>query len=176
MAKILLIEDDLNLLSQLSRWLEREGHKVESTSSGGDAEQMLAAYKYDIIVLDWNLPVKTGVEIVKKFRASGGKTPIILLTGRSDLASKKSGLDLGADDYITKPFDEEELSARIRALLRRPIGLLPDTISIGNVNLQPDTKNVFVDGSLAILGKKEYAILELLMKNQNRVLQHKTID
>lgn len=168
MAKVLLVEDDSDLLQKLMRWLKSEGFTVEGTSSGEDAAQMLDLYKFDVVVMDWSLPGMTGLEVLKKFRAAGGITPIIMLTGRSQLENKKAGLDGGADDYLTKPFDEEELSARIRALMRRTPVLAPKRLCAGSVTIEPELKRVSLAGVPVKLGKKEYELLEFLMQNPNR--------
>lgn len=168
MAKILVVEDDPVLLYPLERALTKEGHSVESASLGRDALQMLAAYKFDIVILDWSLPDLSGFEVLKKFRSAGGITPAIFLTGRDDVSSKKSALDAGADDYLSKPFQAEELFARIRAVLRRPVGLMPTSVTIGNLTIELETRNVYVEGVPVQLGKKEYAVLELLMRHPNR--------
>jgi DNA-binding response OmpR family regulator len=168
MSKILLVEDDQSVTKTLTNWLKSEGHLVEHAVSGPDAWQMLSNYKYDIIVLDRSLPAMSGIEVLKKFRSTGGTTPVIILTGDSHLSSKKEGLDSGADDYLTKPFEPEELSARIRSILRRPPGLLPTVLTIGNVTADLTTQQVMVEGQSIRLSKTEYAVLEFLMRNPNR--------
>lgn len=168
MAKILLVEDDLKLLKPLTRWLAAEGYAVESASDGKDAQQMLEQFQYDIIVLDWELPSLSGIEILRTFRRNGGLTPIIFLTGQGDLQHKKEGLDSGADDYLTKPFEAEELTARIRSLLRRPQGLIPTAVRIGPVTLELGSQKVTVEGESVTLGKREFGVLEYLMRHPNR--------
>jgi DNA-binding response OmpR family regulator len=168
MAKILLVDDDISLVKSLKRWLELDGHSVEPVHDGADALQMLKNYSYDVVVLDWALPSMEGIEILREFRADGGATPIIFLTGHDDLKSKKDGLNSGADDYLTKPFDAEELGARIRSLLRRPPGLLSTKLAVGNCVLEPATQTVRVDGETVHLGKREFAVLEFLMRHPNK--------
>lgn len=168
MPKILLIEDDEAMVGPLTQWLRSEGHVVEHAASGDDALQMLNNYKYDIVVLDRGLPSLSGLDLLKQFRSAGGTTPVIFLTGDGTLASKKEGLDSGADDYLTKPFEPEELSARIRTILRRPSGLLPTNLTIGNVTVELTTQRVTVDGQFVPLSKREYAVLEFMMRNPNR--------
>jgi DNA-binding response OmpR family regulator len=167
-AKILLVEDDSLLSAPLVRWLQKQQHTVEVVESGEDALQMLGAYKFDIVILDWGLPEMSGIEVLKNYRRSGGLTPIIFLTGKGDVESKKQGLDSGADDYLHKPFEEEELGARIRSLLRRPTGLLPTTLAVRNVTVEPEHMRVFVGDCSVKLGKKEYGVLEFLMRHPNR--------
>lgn len=169
MAKVLLVEDDLEILESLVSWLRMENYTVESVEMGKDALQLLDNFKYDVIVLDWGLPDLSGVEVLRKFRNNGGLTPVIFLTGRDDVSSKETGLDAGADDYLTKPFDVRELGARIRSLLRRPVGLMPKKITIGNLVLEPETRKVFFSGQPLRLTNKEYAVLEFLVHHPNQV-------
>lgn len=169
MAKVLLVDDDPELTESLVSWLKLEHHTVEQVDSGEDALQLLENFKYDVIVLDWGLPKMTGVEVLRKYRSSGGITPVIFLTGRGDLSSKEIGLDTGADDYLTKPFDVRELAARIRSLLRRPSGLLPSKISVGNLVIEPETRRVFLSGNPVRLTNKEYAVLEFLVRHPNQI-------
>ena len=157
MAKILLVEDEESMAAPLMEWLESEGHTVEHVMTGEDALQLLINFKYDMIVLDRGLPGLTG-----------GTIPVIFLTGETDIHSKRDGLDSGADDYITKPFEPEELSAGIRAVLRRPAALIPDVLKIANVELNAKTQKVSLEGENIALSKKEYAVLEFLMRNPSR--------
>ena len=169
MAKVLLIEDDAELAESLASWLKMESHMVEIAGTGEDALQLLENFKYDVIVLDWGLPKMTGVEVLRKYRSDGGLTPIIFLSGRNDLSSKEIGLDTGADDYLTKPFDMRELGARIRSLLRRPFGLMPSKITIGKIVLEPETRKVFFGETPVRLTNKEYSVLEFLVYHPNQV-------
>lgn len=168
MPKILLVEDDAAIAGKLADWLQSDGFTVEHVVSAEDALQLLGNFQYDLIVLDKSLPGASGTEMLRKHRASGVMTPVIFLTGDAALQSKKEGLDSGADDYITKPFEPEELAARIRAVLRRPPALIPDRLKIGNVELDARTQKVTIAGELVPLSKLEYAVVELLMRNPNR--------
>ncbi len=127
MAKILLVEDDNDMCEQIESWLQHEQHAVEVVKEGPEAADRLKFYKYDVVILDWQLPGMNGVEVLKKFRDQGGVTPVLMLTGKDKIEDKEQGLDSGADDYLTKPFHFKELSARLRAMLRRP------AITTGNV-------------------------------------------
>src|SRR5215510_14437958 len=118
MAKILLIEDDTDLTAKLSDWFKSENYVIDVATTGEDAMQLLASFTYDVIILDWILPGLAGLEVCQKFRADGGQTPIIFLTGKGQIASKETGLDSGADDYLVKPIGVRELSARLRSMLR----------------------------------------------------------
>ncbi|MFA6558865.1 MAG: response regulator, partial [Candidatus Obscuribacterales bacterium] len=124
MAKILIVEDDPQLADLIVQCLSRENHLVEHVDNGADALSQVKLYIFDLIILDWNLPEVSGLGILQEFRARGGVTPVLFLTGRRDLADKLEGLDAGADDYLTKPFDSRELKSRVRALLRRPTALV----------------------------------------------------
>src|SRR5438270_6560471 len=120
MAKILVVEDDLELAESVCSCLRFEHHRVEHTVDGADALHLMQSFKYDLVVLDWNLPGLSGVEILSQYRARDGGAPVLMLSGKAEIADKEAGLDAGADDYLTKPFNTRELSARVRALLRRP--------------------------------------------------------
>ncbi len=175
MAKVLLVEDDKELSVALLSWLKLDNHSVELVESGEDALQLLENFKYDVIVLDWGLPKMNGIEVLRKYRSSGGLTPVIFLTGRDDVSSKEIGLDTGADDYLTKPFEMRELSARIRSILRRPGGLMPNKIHIGNLVIEPETRKVSVNNVPVRLTRTEYAVLEFLVRNPNKVYGAKAL-
>jgi two-component system, OmpR family, response regulator ArlR len=168
-AKILVVEDDPEVKKSLATWLEMEHHLVEMTEFGADALQLLQNFQYELIILDWGLPDMTGPEVLKRFRSAGGQTPVIFLTGKNDLQSITTGLDCGADDYLTKPFDMPELSARIRSRLRRRGGLQSFKISVGNITLDSETRHVSLDGESVHLTNKEFTVLEFLMRNPNRL-------
>jgi DNA-binding response OmpR family regulator len=168
-AKILLIEDDLDLAERLRSWFVSEGHTFEHASCGEDGLQLLANFAYDMILLDWRLPGLSGLDVCKQFRKAGGMNSIIFLTGKTDIPSIEQALDFGADDYVTKPFDLRELSARIRTVLRRPKGLLQDDLLIGVVKLDLKSRAVTIDGKDSVhLTPKESALLEYLMRHPNR--------
>lgn len=165
MAKILIVEDDAMLADLIVQCLTRENHLVEHADNGSDALSQVKLYKFDLIVLDWSLPEVTGIDILKEFRARGGLTPVLFLTGRRDLADKLEGLDAGADDYLTKPFDSRELSSRVRALLRRPAALVGDILQVGPLELDPKDFRVSLNGEDIKLVPKEFALLEFLMRH-----------
>ncbi len=146
MAKILLVEDDVDLGDRIVQWLKHEHHTVELIADGQQASDYLAQLKYDLIVLDWGLPNRNGVDVLKEFRNSGGVTPVLLLTGKGKISEKEEGLDAGADDYLTKPFDIKELSARIRALLRRVPQFTTNSIVVGPVELNVGGHTISVNG------------------------------
>lgn len=119
MAKILVVEDDPSCATFVQTWLSSEGHDISLATDGDVALKLLLADQFDLVLLDWNLPKVSGVDLLGQYRNLGNRTPVIMLTGRSDIDDKEMGLDIGADDYLAKPFNLVELSARIRALLRR---------------------------------------------------------
>lgn len=165
MGKILLVEDDLNLTGVVTDLLAVDLHRVEHVASGLDGQQMLAMYGYDLIILDWELPAVSGVDICKKFRAGGGTTPILILTGKGSADDKEVGLDAGADDYLTKPFNGKELRARVRALLRRPSAFSGGTLSCGDLLLDPVKFFVSRNGSEIRLAAREFALLEFFLRH-----------
>ena len=168
MAKILLVEDNKEVTDAISDWLKLEGHSVEIVGDGLDALQLLSGFEYELIILDWNLPSMSGPEVLKRFRAGGGQTQVIFLTGMSDSVSKTSGLDAGADDYLTKPIDLPELSARIRSRLRRPGQFQPLNAVVGNVQIDTNIRKVLVDGKQVHLTSKEFAVFEFLVRHRGQ--------
>jgi DNA-binding response OmpR family regulator len=169
MAKVLIVEDDLALCDIITDWLSHQNYIVETVATGAEAEEFLRSFRYDAIVLDWGLPDTSGVEVCQRFRAGGGQTPILMLTGKREIHEKEHGLDAGADDYLTKPFDVKELSARLRALLRRAGGMTDNILCAGNIRLDPAKHTVTRDGAEVKLFRKEFALLEFLLRNQNKV-------
>ena len=169
MAKILLVEDDLDLRQIVEDWLRHDHHLIETATKGDEAMELIGIYPYDLIILDWQLPVYDGIRILKKFRQDGGKTPVLMLTGQ-DLAEQiEHGLDSGADDYLTKPFHMKELSARVRALLRRPQSIVENVLKVADISLNPRTYAVTKGGADIRLLPKEFALLEFLMRHPNQV-------
>lgn len=169
MAKILLVEDDKDTCVLVSDILKLQSHLVEFVHSGSDAENLLDVFEYDLIILDWGLPDVSGDEVCKRFRARKGNTPVLMLTGKNRVAEKTAGLDAGADDYLTKPFDSRELIARVRALLRRPGGYADNSITIGDVKLDSVTMLVTKSGAQVKLYPRDFALLQFLMRHPNRL-------
>jgi len=130
---------------------------------------MLKFYQYDVVILDWQLPGMTGIEVIREYRSFGGKTPVLMLTGKSAIPEKEEGFDSGVDDYLTKPFHMKELSARLRALLRRPDTLVSEALQIGALKMDRRTHVVLLDGKEVDLKPTEYALLEFLMRHPGQV-------
>ncbi len=175
MAKIIVVEDDFALGTMVQTWLENSQHSVELVNRGDDASALLQTYLYDLIVLDWNLPGKSGVEICRDFRNAGGQTPILMLTSKGSIDAKVEGLFSGADDYLTKPFDMKELAARVIALLRRNSVFKPNRLELGQIVFDSVEHVVLIDGKQVQLLPKEYALLELFLKHPNQLLSSEFI-
>lgn len=167
MAKILLVEDDTELARSLIDWLELEHHNVEYCERGNDALERLKFFEFDVVILDWNLPEVTGIEILKEFRDRGGMTPILLLTGRDGVAEIETGLNAGADDYLTKPCNVRELSARVKALMRRQNKVYEQVFKIRGLEVDIPKHRVSRDGKEIKLQPKEFSLLEFLLRNPN---------
>ena len=165
MSKVLIVDDDVELASVVDTMLKDAGWTTEKVYTGADALQFLTNFKFDLIVLDWNLPDMTGIKICQDFRASGGATPIIFLTGRNTPPDKELGFDSGGDEYITKPFDSRELLARVRAMMRRPAHLSAESLLINGVQLDPKGKRLIAVEKTVQLSSTEFAIIEFLFKN-----------
>lgn len=175
MARVLVIEDDVRLARVIGDWLEAEEHVVEIATSGPAALDRLAGGTYDFLILDWGLPGLSGLDVCKDYRSKGGTAAILILTGKKEIENKEEGLDAGADDYLTKPFHMRELSARMRALLRRSREIKQTVIQIGDLILDSVSKRVTRDGREIQLMPKEYALLEFFMQHPNEVFNSDTI-
>jgi DNA-binding response OmpR family regulator len=169
MAKILLVEDDASLAEVTRFGLQAQGHMVQVASDGRQALDNLVINKYDLIILDWMMPGMTGLEVLTSYRQSGGKLPVLMLTAKTLLEDKERGLDAGADDYLTKPFEHRELQARIRALLRRPSSLASSVLEVADICLDPASCTVTKGGKEVKLRPKVYSLLEFLMRHPNQV-------
>jgi len=169
MAKILIVEDDKALSELIVDWLTGEKHVPEPVYDGAEGLERLKFYKYDVVILDWELPGVSGPKICQQFRQDGGQTPILMLTGKKEIEDKTTGLDAGADDYLTKPFHLQELSARLRALLRRGATEVRATVlTAGHVSLDPASRKVLSNGKELSLQPKEYSLLEFLLRHPNQ--------
>jgi two-component system cell cycle response regulator CtrA len=168
--RVLLIEDDPSTSKSIELLLTSEGFNIYSTDLGEEGLDLGKLYDYDIILLDLNLPDMHGYDVLKKLRVSKINTPILILSGLSDMDDKVKGLGFGADDYVTKPFHKEELVARIHAIVRRSKGHSQSIIKTGQLAVNLDTKTVQVGGQRVHLTGKEYAMLELLSLRKGTTL------
>jgi two-component system cell cycle response regulator CtrA len=168
--RVLLVEDDSSTAKSIEMMLKSEGYIVDITDLGEDGLEIGKIYEYDIIILDLMLPDMDGYEVLKRLRAAKISTPILILSGLSELDNKLKGLGFGADDYLTKPFDKRELMARIQAIVRRSQGHAQSEIMIGKVKINLDTRTVEAAGKPVHLTGKEYGILELLALRKGSTL------
>ncbi|MFQ5973098.1 MAG: response regulator transcription factor, partial [Alphaproteobacteria bacterium] len=160
--RILLVEDDSATAQSIQMMLKSEGYVCDTTDLGEDGLEIGKLYDYDIIVLDLMLPDIDGYEVVRRLRAARVATPILILSGLSESDHKIKGLGIGADDYLTKPFDKRELIARLQAIVRRSQGHSDSIIQTGKLTVNLDARTVEVNGKPVHLTGKEYGILELL--------------
>lgn len=173
--RILVVEDEAKVASFIQRALEAEQHAVDTEADGDNGLARALAQSYDLIVLDVMLPKRDGIAVVRDLRARGSTLPILLLTARSSVDDKVSGLDAGADDYLVKPFAVAELVARVRALLRRNTPGAPPVLTVADLRLDPATREVTRGRQRIELTAKEYALLEFFLRNQGRVLSRALI-
>ena len=168
--RVLLVEDDSSISKSIELMLRSEGFVCDTTDLGEDGLEIGKIYDYDIIILDLMLPDIDGYEVLRRLRAARVKTPILILSGLSELDNKLKGLGFGADDYITKPFDKRELVARINAIVRRAKGHSQSIIRTGRLTINLDTRTVESNGAPIHLTGKEYGILELLSLRKGTTL------
>ncbi|MCB9978948.1 MAG: response regulator transcription factor [Rhodospirillales bacterium] len=168
--RVLLVEDDKATAKSIELMLKSDGFVIDTTDLGEDGLEIGKLYDYDIIILDLLLPDMDGYEVLKRLRAAKVATPILILSGLTELDNKLKGLGFGADDYLTKPFDKRELIARIQAIVRRSQGHSQSEIVTGKIRVNLDTRTVEVDGKPLHLTGKEYGILELLSLRKGTTL------
>ena len=178
-ARVLLVDDDRELCQMLSEYLAAEHFEVKSVHDGGEALAELQAGEFEIVILDVMLPSVGGLDVMRKLGASYA-TPILMLTARGDDVDRIVGLELGADDYLSKPFNPRELVARIRAILRRassraPRGNVPDELSVGPITLNSGTRQVHVAEKPVALTGAEFRVLELLMRSAGQVISREAM-
>ena len=177
--RILVVEDEKKINDIIVKTLKQEKYGVDSCFDGEEALDYIFSVEYDIILLDIMLPKKDGFEVIKSIRKKGIKTPVLFLTARDEIEDRVKGLDLGADDYLVKPFAFEELLARIRVLLRKNSGLGEDTgnvLKIANLTVDCNKHEVFRDDILIKLSAKEFSIQEYMMRNRGRVVSKEKIE
>ncbi|WP_024786702.1 MULTISPECIES: response regulator transcription factor [unclassified Lebetimonas] len=174
--KILIVEDDLNILSLLKEHLKEEGFIIDIAQNGADGEYLAILNQYDVIILDWMLPEKSGIDVLKTLREKNITTPVIMLTAKGDIEDKIKGLKTGADDYLPKPFSLQELQARIEAIYRRMVLNGQNIISIKDIVIDTDKKIVKKKSSIIDLTAQEYELLMLLVKRKNSYVSKMMIE
>jgi len=174
-VKLLIVEDELSLQKALCKGFAKLGYAVDAAGDGEEALERYYSSFYDVIVLDLNLPKLDGIEVLKEIRKEDPETRIIILSARSEVEDKVLGLDLGANDYLAKPFHFRELEARVRALLRRDFSVISATITVSGITVDTALKKVFCRGKEIPLTRKEYGILEYLFINRGRVVSNETL-
>jgi len=175
-VRLLLVEDDPMIGEGVRKGLRQEGFTVDWVQDGRSAELAIDNDVYDLLLLDLGLPDKDGMDVLASLRRRGDAIPVLILTARDTISDRVKGLDTGADDYLVKPFDLEELSARVRALLRRKSGRADPVIQIGNVRLSPATHEVFLDGNPVALSAREFALLQALADRPGAVLSRAQLE
>jgi DNA-binding response OmpR family regulator len=168
--KVLIIEDDRDVAEMIKSGLRSESYTVEVSPDGADGSFLARSYDYDVIVLDYSLPKKNGLEVCREIRASGKKTPIIFLSVNDEVDLKVQALECGADDYMEKPFALKELVARLKAIIRRPVRDTKEIIRIHDVELDSDKSSVTRGTKVIRLTRKEFSMLEYFMSNPGMVL------
>jgi two-component system OmpR family response regulator len=169
-VRILVVEDELKMASLLRRGLAEEGHSVDVARTGDDGLWMARAVEYDAIILDLMLPGLDGVEVCRGLRESGVWSPVLMLTARDGVEDRVAGLDAGADDYLPKPFSFAELAARLRAVARRGAAERPAVLEVGDLRLDPATRQVWRGEVEIALSGKEFALFETFMRRPGQVL------
>jgi DNA-binding response OmpR family regulator len=172
--KVLVAEDNVLLGNSIKRGLEEEGWVVDLARDGKEALYYALSSEYDVLVLDWMLPHRSGLDVLKELRGMGNEVPVIMVTARSEVADRVQGLDRGADDYLTKPFEMIELVSRLNALYRRSIARGSRLLSLGNLNIELDTLRVSIGDRPLVLTGMEYDLLVALAGKANQ-LQTRTV-
>ena len=173
-GRILLVEDDVEITDVLRRTLRQEGHEVRSAADGLEALELAEDFAPDLVILDLGLPKLDGVEVCRRLRAESD-APILILTARTDTGDRVQGLDSGADDYLVKPFERQELLARMRALLRRRPPRGTASLAVGDLRLNPDTREVHRGDRQIELTNREFELLEYLMRNERLVVSRERL-
>lgn len=168
--RILIVEDERRMAQGLQGLLEKQGYAVDAVYTGDSGLDYALSDIYDLIILDIMLPGMDGLSILRELRNSGVNAPVLLLTAKGDVQDRVRGLDCGADDYLSKPFDTDEFLARVRALTRRKERILDDTLTFGDISLDRGQMMLCRDGQSIRLGPKEFQVMECLMEEKNRVV------
>jgi two-component system, OmpR family, response regulator PhoP len=173
--RILVIEDEIKLQAQIRQTLETDGYMIDTCSNGEEGLFFANEYPLDAAIIDIGLPGISGLEVIKTLREQGSLLPILILTARDSWQDKVKGLEIGADDYLTKPFQMEELQARVKALLRRSTGIPSTLLTCGPISIDVSTQSVTVSGNKIDLTTFEYRLLEQLVRHQGEVLSKQTL-
>jgi two-component system response regulator QseB len=174
--RLLLVEDDAMIGESVRKGMQQDGFAVDWVQDGRAAELALETGQYDTLLLDLGLPRKGGLDVLVSLRRRGNPVPVLILTARDAIADRVKGLDAGADDYLVKPFDLDELAARIRALLRRKAGRADAVIQVGNLILNPATREVSLDGKPISLSAREFELIHALSERPGIVLSRVQIE
>ncbi len=174
--RILLVEDDRMIGESVHAALKQDGHAVDWVRDGRAADAALSAESFDLVLLDLGLPQRDGLDVLLALRDRKGTTPVIILTARDAVADRVRGLDAGADDYLVKPFELDELTARMRAVMRRHSGRAQTAIELEGVSIDPTTREVTLRGESVLLSAREYAVLEALMLRPGAILSRAQIE
>lgn len=173
--RILIVEDDPSIHRIISRRLREEGYAVDDCYDGEEGLAYIRSAAYDCVILDWMLPKKDGIALLREVRQEGDSVPVLMLTAKDTVSNRVDGLDAGADDYLTKPFAYDELSARVRALLRRNMKEKQTLLQVGDLCMDLAAHKVTREGREIVLTNKEFALLEYLMRNREIVLTRSQI-
>lgn len=173
--RLLLVEDDVQLAKVLVRGLAEEGHAVDHAATLATASESVAVNEYDLVVLDLGLPDGDGASLCRQLRDTGDAVPVLMLTARDSLSDKVAGLDVGADDYLTKPFDYPELAARVRALLRRPKAVSSPVLEADDIRLDPAAHRVWRGAIMIPLTTREFSLLEYLLRRLGQVCRREDL-
>ena len=173
--KILIVEDEQDLLDLILRYFKREGYVCELATTYIEGLKKINNFDYDCAIIDLNLPGGNGLNLVKILREDNSDTGVVIISARNKTEDRIEGLNIGADDYLTKPFNLSELNARVKAVLRRKTNQVSNIMKHGNLSINMDERTVIANGNILPLTKKEYAILLYLMRNKNRVVTKDSI-
>lgn len=173
--RVLVIEDDATLGRALQEFLAGQGYAVDWLADGQRGLHAMNHYTYDLLVLDLNLPDIDGLDVLKQLRQQGEHVPVLLLTARDSLADRVAGLDAGADDYLSKPFELDELAARVRAFARRHLSMAVPIVEFGNISLDTVHREVRVDGELLTISVRELSVLEMLLSRAGKIVTKQQI-
>jgi len=175
LSRILLVDDDAWLIQSLAESLSTAGYIVDKAQSATDADSLLSVSPYELIILDWEMPGIAGIDYLVEIRRRGIETAVLMLTGRDSIDDKSSGLDRGADDYLTKPFNTKELLSRVRALLRRPHKVENAELTVNDIALDQLSRRVFRNSVEIKLTKQEFLLLEFLMRHKDQVFNSEAL-